>query len=91
MEKLIEHMIQVVESNAKNNQATIPNVEAWAIGWREEAERHKKYCEIEKDPWIFIYGRYLTSTKNTNLSDFYDFLEANYEAPAKLQTIKQTQ
>lgn len=83
MNKLIEHMIQVVESNAKNNQATIPNVEAWAIGWREELERLNKIDSLQKDPWIFVYGKYLTSTKNSSLSGFVDFLEANYEPPTE--------
>lgn len=83
MDKLIEHMIQLVESNAVNNQATIPDVESWSIAWREEAERLSKINSLQRDPWIFIYGKYLTSTDNSSLSGFYDFLEANYEPPVE--------
>ena len=81
MEKLIEHMIQVVESNAKNNQATIPDVESWAIAWREEASKFnsKKWSEIWRE-WI---------SKGTKFGavDFFAFLEDNYVPPVEKESV----
>jgi hypothetical protein len=41
MNNLVEQMIQIVESNAVDNKAVIPDVEAWAIAWREESSNDK--------------------------------------------------
>jgi hypothetical protein len=41
MNNLVEQMIQIVESNAVDNKAVIPDVESWAIAWREESNKQK--------------------------------------------------
>jgi hypothetical protein len=77
MEKLIQHMISAVESNAKNNQATIPDVEAWAIAWREEADKHKPTT------WLEIWSQWIKSESKFGVVNLFDFLTDNYEPPVK--------
>lgn len=77
MEKLIQHMISAVESNAKNNQATIPDVEAWAIAWKEEAAKHKPA------PWIDIWGEWIKEESKFTALNLFEFLEQNFEAPVR--------
>lgn len=77
MDKLIQHMISVVESNATNNKATIPDVEAWAIAWKEEAAKHKPTA------WIDVWGEWIKKDSTFGAVNLYDFLEANFEPPVR--------
>lgn len=44
--KIFEDLIQTVERNAVNNQATITNVELWAKSWREELRQYDCYKKL---------------------------------------------
>lgn len=77
MDKLIQHMISVVESNATNNQVTIPDVEAWAIAWKEEAAKHKPV------PWSDIFNAWISESSKFGAGNFLEFLEENFEPPVR--------
>lgn len=79
MEKLIEHMIQIVESNAKDNKATIPDVEAWAIAWREEMSKQKP------TEWIEIWGEWIKKESKFGAINFLDYLKDNFHPPVKIE------
>jgi sulfatase maturation enzyme AslB (radical SAM superfamily) len=79
MEKLIEHMIQIVESNAKDNKATIPDVEAWAIAWREEASK------LQGHSWMEIWSEWIKQDTKFGVVNFLDYLKENYHPPVKKQ------
>ena len=81
MEKLIEHMIQVVESNAKNNQATIPDVESWSIAWREEA------AKLKGKKWSEIWREWIAGETAFGAVNFFEYLESNYEPPVKKESV----
>jgi hypothetical protein len=78
MNNLVEQMIQTVESNAVDNKAVIPNVEAWAIAWREEAAKRRT------TPWLEIWSQYIKSDSKFGVVNLFDFLTENYEPPVKI-------
>lgn len=80
MEKLIEHMIQIVESNAKDNKATIPDVEAWAIAWREEASK------LQSHSWMEVWSEWIKKDSKFGVINFLDYLKDNYYPPVKKET-----
>jgi hypothetical protein len=82
MNNLMEQMIQVVESNAVDNKAVIPNVEAWAIAWREEAKK------VETDPWLYVYAEFIRKSDKFTVSHFFDYLSDNYENPTRKRNDK---
>jgi hypothetical protein len=77
MNNLVEQMIQVVESNAVDNKAVIPDVQSWAIAWREELNN------IESDPWLYVYSEFLKKSNRFSITDFFDYLSENYEHPTR--------
>ena len=41
--EVFEHLLRTIENNARDNEATITNVDLWAQGWREELYRERVY------------------------------------------------
>ena len=41
--EVFEHLLRTIENNARDNEATITNVDLWAKGWREELYRERVY------------------------------------------------
>ena len=39
--EVFEHLLRTIENNARDNEATITNVDLWAKGWREELYRER--------------------------------------------------
>ena len=74
---ITEQMIQIVESNAVDNKAVIPDVEAWAIAWREEASKS------QTNDWIEIWAEWVSKSHNFDASKFLEYLKDNYEPPTK--------
>lgn len=74
---ITEQMIQIVESNAIDNKAVIPDVESWAIAWREEAAKHSP------TPWLEIWSDWIKRDSKFGVVNLFDFLTDNYEPPVK--------
>jgi hypothetical protein len=75
---IAEQMIQIVESNAVDNKAVIPDVEAWAIAWREEVANQKA------TPWLEIWSEWIKSDSKFGVVNLFDYLTDNYEPPTKI-------
>lgn len=41
--EVFEHLLRTIENNARDNEATITNVDLWAKSWREELYRERVY------------------------------------------------
>ena len=78
MSKTVEQMIQVVESNAVDNKAVIPDVESWAKAWREEASK------MQHHEWTEVFMAWVKKESKFDATNFFDFLKANYEPPVKI-------
>jgi hypothetical protein len=74
---IAEQMIQIVESNAVDNKAVIPDVETWAIAWREELSK------LETTGWSDIWSDWSRRPSKSRAIDLLDFLFENYQPPAK--------
>jgi hypothetical protein len=74
---IVEQMIQIVEENAVDNKAVIPDVESWAIAWREEADK------LQPNDWSQIWSEWIKKDSKFRAIDLLDFLFENYEPPTK--------
>lgn len=65
---IIEDLIQTIERNAVDNEATIAHVDLWAKSWREELYRERVYSneyhpidwnKLDKAFYLLIFGQVL--------------------------------
>ena len=87
--EVFEHLLRTIENNARDNEATITNVDLWAKGWREELYRERVTVGIVMDIREEVnsyktkhkhgftrdeYMKLLENYPNINMERFYDAL-----------------
>lgn len=63
--EVFENLISSIENNARDNEATITNVDLWAKGWREELYRYSNEYKsvdcnkLDRAFYLLIFGQVL--------------------------------